>query len=86
MFMDQLDDVNFIKNKADFVRFVKMLADDLKNNPERWSNMTLPVFLEAIAGWVEDMDGYYTNKGLSVPSNVDWKVFAEILSAAKVYE
>jgi hypothetical protein len=43
-------------------------------------------YLEAMQSWVEDMDGYYLNKGLQLPEKVDWKIFATILVAAKIYE
>ncbi|MGY5360334.1 DUF7660 family protein [Cronobacter dublinensis] len=40
-----------------------------------------------MASWIEDMDGYYLNKGLPVPDhNVNWAFIADILRAAKVYE
>jgi len=32
------------------------------------------------------MDGYYLNMGQPVPKNIDWKLFANILMAAKMYE
>jgi hypothetical protein len=41
--------------------------------------------LEGIAIWTEDMDGYYHNNK-PIPENIEWKVFANILIAAKMYE
>ncbi len=65
---------------------VKVLLDNLKNNPEEWENRTLEEFLGAMASWIEDMEGYYMNNNHPAPENVNWKVFAEILVAAKMYE
>jgi hypothetical protein len=42
--------------------------------------------LEALAAWVEDMDGYYLNQGKAVPEKPDWKHVADMLMAAKLYE
>jgi len=78
--------LNSIKTKADFINFIHFLLEDLKNNSEDWENKTLPEFLEAIAGWTDDMEGYYINNDLPIPDNVDWKLFADILVAAKMYE
>ncbi|HWW38554.1 DUF7660 family protein [Pedobacter sp.] len=78
--------VNSIKTKADFISFIHFLLEDLKSNSEDWENKTLPEYLKAIASWTDDMDGYYINNNLPIPDNVDWKVFADILLAAKMYE
>ncbi|MBO9728554.1 MAG: hypothetical protein J7623_07955 [Chitinophaga sp.] len=75
-----------INTKADFIRFIGLLIEDLKNNPTEWENKTLPDFLDAMANWTEDMDGYYINHHLPVPTTVNWQVFANILAAARIYE
>jgi hypothetical protein len=38
-----------------------------------------------VSCWTEDMSGFINN-GLPIPENVDWKTFAMILLAAKMYE
>lgn len=75
-----------IETKDDFIRFLESHLDDLKNHPNDWENKTLPDYLEAIINWTEDMEGYYINNHLPIPNNVNWKVFADILIAAKIYE
>lgn len=77
---------NSIRSREDFVAFVKALRKDLHDNPASWENSTLEHFLEALGGWVEDMDGYYVNQGKPVPQQPDWKVVGDILMAAKMYE
>lgn len=78
--------INEINSKEDFVNFVELLVSNLKSNPQEWTNKTLPEYLESISSWTEDMDGYYKNNDVPMPENVSWKVFANILIAAKIYE
>lgn len=81
-----LEKINAIKSKEDFVKFLEYLIENLNNNSEEWANSSLSEYLEAMASWTEDMEGYYYNNNLPIPENVDWKVFANILIAAKMYE
>ena len=78
--------INEINSKEDFVNFVELLTSNLKSNPEEWTNNTLPEYLESISSWTEDMEGYYQNNDMPIPENINWKVFANILIAAKMYE
>ena len=78
--------VSSVKSKDDFTRFIDILVQDLQENPASWENKTLNDFLRAIQSWTEDMEGYYINNGLPIPENVDWRTFARILTAAKMYE
>lgn len=32
------------------------------------------------------MEGYYLNNNLPMPESINWKIFADILIAAKMYE
>ena len=78
--------IKSISSKNDFLHFLDALNEDLRNNASSWENITLPDYLEALQRWTEDMEGYYINTGVPVPDNVNWKVFADILYAAKIYE
>ena len=84
--IDCIKKINEISSKEDFITFVELLVSDLKSNPDEWENKSLRSYLEAIASWTEDMEGFYQNNNLEVPRNVNWKVFANILMAAKMYE
>ena len=75
-----------IRSREDFVAFVKALSKDLHDNPATWENANLERFLEALGAWVVDMDGYYINQDKPVPQQPDWKVVADMLMAAKMYE
>ena len=82
-------DTSDIKSREDFVFFLGNLISDFKDNKESWENKTLADFLEALESWAEDMDGYYKNMGLENNINleaVNWRVFADLLMAAKIYE
>lgn len=74
------------KSKDDFVTFLNALLQNLNNNPQEWENTNLSNYLEAMQSWTEDMEGYYINQNLPLPENVHWKVFADILMAARIYE
>ena len=78
--------VDSIHTKDDLARFVADLRTDLLANPEDWENAELGLFLEAMAAWIEAMEGFYRNAGRSFPDPPFWKTFAEILLAARIYE
>jgi hypothetical protein len=75
-----------IRDRGQFVQFARALVADLRDHPDEWTNHDLAAYLEALAAWAEDMDGYYQNRGEPTPEQPTWKTFGEILSAAKVYE
>ena len=85
-----MEDINYIINniqtREDFVKFIILLVKDFETRPDSWENVTLRDYLEAIASWTEDMDGYYQNLNFPVPEKIEWKIFANILMAAKMYE
>lgn len=81
-----INKIQTLKCKEDFVEFIRLLIVDLQENPNGWENQTLESYLEAIASWTEDMEGYYQNNNIEIPQNINWKVFANILMAAKMYE
>jgi hypothetical protein len=66
--------------------FIGALITDLNENSNEWENKTLANYLEGMQSWTEDMEGYYLNNNLEVPQDVNWKVFTDILMAARVYE
>lgn len=62
-----------IATREDLVKFIEILANESTSASKTWENEDLPSFLEAMAAWVEDMDGYYKNKVESVPTQPSWK-------------
>jgi hypothetical protein len=82
-----LPDTSSISNRADFAAFVSLLLADYQQNSAAWENRNLPDFLEAMAAYATDIDGYYRN--MSLPLDADspsWRVFADMLRGATIYE
>lgn len=73
-----------INTRSELAKLVaKMAAEDTS----KWDNSDLSSFLEALSGWIEDCDGYYSNMGSDLnPDSPSWQVFADALQAAQIYE
>ena len=75
-----------VRSREQFVEFVRALRRDLVEHPESWENADLPRFLDAMAAWLTDMDGYFSNVGQQVPQQPDWHLLGTMLMAARTYE
>lgn len=76
-----------ITDRKSFTQFLELLREDLVNNPDTWDNKSLPGFLEALATYTEDIQGYYYNTNTNINADTpSWSTFAEIFKGAKVYE
>jgi len=75
-----------VSSRDDFVIFLQALVKDLNDHPRGDTNDTTVVYLEAMSGWVADMDGAFKNWGQAPPSSPTWKLFAQIILAATVYD
>src|SRR5262245_43645736 len=84
--MNLHEQIALVDSKQALAIFVESLRDDLRHNPASWENSTLERFLGALASWIEDSDGYYRNRGESVPTAPSWRNVAEMLAAARIYE
>jgi hypothetical protein len=80
------DKAKLVSSRAELVDLVRELKKDLQRNPDQWVNADLPSFLEALAAWVEDMDGFYVNQGRPVPALPDWGTLADMLMGGRCYE
>lgn len=78
--------VESVESREDFAVFVRDLLRNFEERPESWENRDLGSFLDAAAAWTEDMDGYFQNSGGQTPEQPDWRTFARILMAARMYE
>ncbi len=65
---------------------VDELVRDWDANQETWTNQTAGDFVEALAGWLADMDGYYQHIGTTAAAEPPWRVIADALCAARFYE
>lgn len=84
--MDMSVIIDQIRTREDFVRFIYTLKEDTHINTDEWENKDIPSYLESIASWVEDMDGYYKNMNMKPPRDVDWKFLATLFYVGKIYE
>jgi hypothetical protein len=75
-----------IENKTDLIQFIQWLRSDYQNNAHLWENNNLENYLEALAAWFQDMDGFYQNAGKPVPNQLTWEILADALIAATMYE
>jgi len=83
-----IDEVaNQVQSRADFEDFLRLLMVDLHRHGQKWANTSLAEYLGGFQGFTQDMDGYYKNRGEDVDlSQPSWRVLADLLLAARVYE
>ncbi|ALO95115.1 hypothetical protein SHL15_4013 [Streptomyces hygroscopicus subsp. limoneus] len=75
-----------VTSREGLAAFVRSLYRSHIDEGASWSNADLSAFLEALAAWIDDADGWYSNAGRQMPSNGDWSFFARALRAASIYE
>lgn len=75
-----------VKSRQEFANFVEALLDDLQRKPNDWGHLTLEGFLGVLADSARVLDRIYANESKTLPTHVDWSVFAEVLMAARVRE
>jgi len=75
-----------VQSREDLVAFIEALKADLEANRGDWANADLASYLEAMAAWIRDMNGYYQNTGQNLPELPPWKILADILMGARMYE
>jgi hypothetical protein len=75
-----------VRTRDELVAFVRDLHQDYLQRGHDWENQSVDSFLEALAAWIADSDGWYRNFGKDLPANGDWTFIARALSAATVYE
>ena len=85
--MDTIErQVEAVRSREDLAAVVRSLVRQHADGQGNWENTDLGAYLEALAAWVEDMDGYFLNRGERTPSQPSWKTIAQILAAARIYE
>ena len=76
-----------VVDRASFINFINDLREAYTTNPENWENTNISDFLEAIARYTEDIQGYYDNTNQKIDANEpSWQLFADVLKGASVYE
>ena len=84
--MDLVQHLNSISSRQDLAAFIHSLISDYEDDSKTWENKELVAYLRALAGWTEDMDGYFHNIGEEGPEQASWSLFGKMLLAAKYYE
>ena len=80
-------DVQPILSRDDLIGHIFGMLDDHDAMGDQWENKDLYSFLQAMATWLNDCEGYYHNTGQAVDARQpSWQLFADALSAASVYE
>ena len=74
-----------IETREDFCRFADLLHQNYKKRRGEWENDKLGDYLEALARFSSDFEGYVKNTGSDAAKN-PWRLLATVLLAAKVYE
>ena len=74
-----IDMLGRIKSREDFIEFMKLFVSAEKDR-------SVSCYLEALAAWAADMDGYYRNAGKEMPANINWDFIATLLYAGSIYE
>ncbi|MEN0133861.1 MAG: hypothetical protein AAGC80_01865 [Rhodococcus sp. (in: high G+C Gram-positive bacteria)] len=75
-----------VHTREEFIVFLRNLATEVAGREDEFENLETRDYLSAAAAWTEDMDGYFGNLGLSIPTNQNWNFFATLLTAALRYE
>jgi hypothetical protein len=76
-----------VNSREDVLRVIAEMRTDLASAGVReWENPNPECFLEALQGFLADLDGYYANRGQQPPARADWGLFATALIAATGYE
>ena len=74
--MDFNSIINDVNSKEDFMNFLTQLRLDKQQKSEEWENDE----------WVDDMEGYFDNMHIEMPTDIDWRFIATLFYAGKIYE
>lgn len=74
-----------VRNRLELAAFLRALVHDWEMNPTDWENLATPGYLEAMAAWLQDAEGYYRNTGQTMPDQPTWQLLGQVLLAAKKY-
>ena len=75
-----------VQTREDFIDFLTQLRIDYETDAHSWANTDIPSLLNAAAAWSHDSDRYYENMREYTAALSPWRLFADILMAARVYE
>jgi hypothetical protein len=74
-----------VQTRQELLDLIFKLLDE--NDAMEWENETAYRFVQALAAWLNDADGFYQNIAEATDANqASWQLFADALQAARVYE
>ena len=74
-----------VTSRKELLDLIFQMLDE--NDAVKWDNDTACSFLQAMAGWLNDSDGFYKNMNIDVDTDrASWQLFADALQAATIYE
>ena len=79
-------DADSVATAEELATFVLALRADLLANEDAWENPTLERFLEALAAYLDDLNGWLANRGEPVPAEPTWKLVVHVLEGARLYD
>jgi len=80
-------DTNAVDSRDQLIGYIFELLDDHDAVGDQWENKDIYSFLQAMAAWLDDCDGYYRKSGQSVDvEKASWQILADAMAAASVYE
>ncbi|WP_166141441.1 hypothetical protein [Methylosinus sp. RM1] len=71
-------------NATEMSAYLREMLRELKQEPDRWENVTLEAYLEALSAAFEDHQGVLLKGHES--GSIPYRVLAELLSTATIYE
>jgi hypothetical protein len=72
--------------RSDVIAVLQELASQWSDGPPAaWENATVPQYLDAMAAWLADCEGFYEGAGSAMPAD-GWVILADALRASVVYE
>jgi hypothetical protein len=82
----EVGDLDQVNSHDDVAEVVEQMLSDLRAHPDEWENPTLDRFLDALAGVLQGLPGYYANRGEQFPNAPTWAMLAGVLVSASGYE
>ncbi|WP_270028477.1 DUF7660 family protein [Solirubrobacter phytolaccae] len=62
-------DPSAVGSRVALVTFVQGLRDEFRADPDVWENNDLARFLSALAAWIDDSPGYWSNQAIQSPAS-----------------
>ena len=84
---DQLGDMGErVSSRAELVAFIGHFSEGVRRGEVRVDNDNLHAYLGALSAWINAADGYYNNCGIDPATVAPWRLFADAVFAATIYE